>query len=179
MFHILHAPRRETKDQLFNGVLRINLKPHQIQSGNKNCPNKRPGTEGGGGSLFSTITSFHKTVYPHNLERHLKSLIPTGMKVLVLSKQVDCPAAAKLPVMLGGCRGARGGHGECAETEQLQPECFSSTSKPRLLSPPPRSSPPPIQPRFKKAAKRLQGLEQRRAKCSTIGRTKECCWDGP
>lgn len=73
------------------------------------------------------------------------------MKVLVLSKQVDCPGAAELPMMLGGRRGARGGHGECAETGQLQPECFSSTSKPRLLSPPqPLSIPPPIQAGFKR-----------------------------
>lgn len=149
-FHILHAPRRETKDQLFNGVLRINLKPHQIQSGNKNCPNKRPGTEGGGGGRFPTITSFHKTVYPHNLERHLKSLIPIGMKVLVPSKQVDCPGAAALPMLLGGRGGARGGHGECAQTGQLQPECLPSTSKPRPLSPAPLSIPPPIQGGFKR-----------------------------
>ena len=164
-FHILHAPRQETKDQLFNGVLRINLKPHQIQSGNKNCPNKRPGTKGGGGGLFATITSFHKTVYPHNLERHLKSLIPTGMKVLVLSKQVDCPGAAALPMVLGGRGGARGGHGECAETGQLQPECFSSASKPRLLFPP---HPSPAHPLFSQLLKGSKTVTRPKAEASKM-----------
>lgn len=126
-FHILHAPRRETKDQLFNRVRRINLKPHQIQSANKNCLNKRPGTEGGGGGLLATITSFHKTVYPHNLERHLKSLIPIGMKVPVPAGRWAVPSP--VPALLGGRR-IRGGHWERAETGQLQPECCLKAPSP-------------------------------------------------
>lgn len=77
------------------------------------------------------------------------------MKVLVRSKQVGCPAAAESPKMLGGRRGARGGHGEGAETGQLQPECSPSASKPL---PTPLAVPlPPIQPAFKRQQNGYKG----------------------
>lgn len=126
--------------------------------------------KGGGGALLATITSFHKTVYPHNSERHLKSLIPIGMKVLVLSKQVDCPEAAGLPVILGGRRGACGGHRECAEMGQLQPECFSSASKPWLLSPP---HPSPSLPLFNLVLKGSKMVTRFRAEASKMLHNRE------
>lgn len=90
--------------------------------------------------------------------------------MLVLSKQVDCPGAAELPMMLGGRRGARGGHGECAETGQLQPECFSSTSKPRLLSPP---NPSPSHPLFKPVLKGSKMVTRFKAEASKMLHNRE------
>lgn len=143
-FIIFTLRGRRQKCQHFNGVLRINPKPHQIQSAHKNPG----GTKGWPLSCsFAALTSFHKTVLSTQFGTTLKISNPNRRESdRPGPKQVDCGSPPfsfpGMAVPLGLGEG-----GSCRPNTPL--------TQRRL---------PPSSALFKKEAKRLQDFKAEASK---------------